>query len=91
MNTCFKPLFGRHLKKITDQTLRQGAIQAIKSVEEAKTKNDIPELKKLKGKKKKPIYYRIKVGDYRIGVTIENDLVTFANFRPRDKFYNFFP
>ena len=88
MNTRFKPLFFRHLKKITDKALKEEVAQAIQSVEKAGEKKDIPGLKKLKGYK---IYYRIKVGNYRIGVTIEDDTVTFVAFMPRKDVYKFFP
>ena len=90
MNTDFKPCFLRAIKKITDVLLLEVIEQVICSVEEAKTVKDIPELRKLKGYKNS-IYYRIKLGDYRIGVTIENDLVTFVVFRHRKDIYKFFP
>ena len=90
MNTDFKPRFLRAIKKITDVLLLEVIEQVICSVEEAKTVKDIPELKKLKGYKE-GIYYRIKLGDYRIGVTIENDLVTFVVFRHRKDIYKSFP
>ena len=88
MNIRFKPLFFRQLKKITDKSLKVDVGQAIQSVKKADENKDIPGLKKLKGYK---IYYRIKVGDYRIGVTIENDLVTFVVFRHRKDIYKVFP
>ena len=91
MNTDFKPSFFNSIKKIIDPALKEEIEQVIKSVEDATAKKDIPALKKLKGKKKKPIYYRIKIDGYRIGVTIENDIVTFAIFMPRKDFYRFFP
>ena len=90
MNTDFKPRFLHAIKKITDDLLLEVIEQAICSVEEAKTVKDIPELKKLKGYKN-GIYYRIKLGDYRIGVTIENNLVTFVVFRHRKDIYKLFP
>jgi len=88
MNILIKPLFWRHLKKITDTTLKEEVKQAIKAVEDAETAKNIPELKKLKGYK---IFYRIKIGNYRIGVSIENNLVTFVVFMHRKDIYKFFP
>ena len=90
MNTCFKPLFGHHLKKITDKSLKEEIKQVIRSVEKAKDIRDIPELKKLKGNKR-GIFYRIKVGNYRIGVTINRDIVTFVVCLPRKDIYKSFP
>ena len=88
MKICFKPLFFRQIKKITDKSLKEHVEEAIKSVEKAGEKKDIPCLKKLKGYK---IFYRIKVDNYRIGVTIESDTVTFVIFMPRKDIYKFFP
>jgi len=91
MNIDFKPAFLRSIKKIIDPELKEAIALSIKSVVDAQTINDIPKLKKLKGKKKKPIYYRIKIDIYRIGLTIENDLVTFAVFKHRKDIYKNFP
>ena len=91
MDTDFKTSFENDLKKIIDQTLKEDIKQTILSVEEAKTMKDIPELKKIKGYKK-GIFYRIKVGSsYRIGVTIEGNLVTFVTFMHRKDIYKHFP
>ena len=90
MTTDFKKSFLKDIKKIKDKVLLAEIEQAILSVEDAATMQDIPRLKKLKGNKK-GIYYRIKVGDYRIGVAIENETVTFAAFDDRKDIYKFFP
>ena len=90
MNTDFKPSFLRSLKKISDNSLKEKVEQIICAVEKAETMKDISELKKLKGNKK-GIFYRIKAGDYRIGVAIENNLITFVVFMPRKDIYKFFP
>ena len=89
MNTDFKTSFLHDVKKVKDQSLKAKVRQAIQDVEEATSKQDIPELRKLKGNKK-GIYYRIKIDHYRIGVTIENDMVVFVIFRPRKDIYKFF-
>jgi len=48
----------------------------------------INDLKKLCGT---PDAYRIRVGDYRVGVTIGGELVEFVRFPPRRDLYRFFP
>ena len=90
MTTDFKKSFLKDIKKIKDKALLAEIEQVILSVEGAATMQDIPHLKKLKGNKK-GIYHRIKVGDYRIGVAIENEIVTFAAFDDRKDIYKFFP
>ena len=51
---------------------------------------DIRKLKerKVKGEKK---FYRIRVGDYRLGVKIEGETVTFIRFLHRKDIYRYFP
>jgi len=90
MNINKKPSFFRQIKKITDPALMAQLEQAILSVINAQSPKDIPELKKMKGYKS-GIFYRIKIGNYRIGVTIENDTITFVAFGRRKDFYKFFP
>jgi len=88
MDTLYKPLFERTIKKITDKLLKGEIKQVICSVEKAHDIRDIPELKKMQGYK---IHYRIKVGSYRIGITIVGDTVTFIAFGHRKDIYKFFP
>jgi mRNA interferase RelE/StbE len=90
MNTDFKTSFLNDLKKVKDERLLPKVEQAILDVENAEKIKDIPEIRKLKGSKK-GICYRIKINNYRIGVTIENNLVTFVVFKPRKDVYKFFP
>ena len=49
---------------------------------------DIPNLKKLSGYKN---VYRIRVGEYRIGLYVEEDTIVFARILPRKEIYRFFP
>jgi len=50
--------------------------------------SEIYNLKKLQGYQ---LYYRIKVGDYRIGLKFENQLLTFERVLHRKDIYNLFP
>jgi mRNA interferase RelE/StbE len=90
MKTDFRKSFLNDIKKVKDKTLLEKVEQVILNVEKAKTIQDIFHLKKLKGNKK-GIYYRITLGIYRIGVTIENDTVTFVVFDARKNIYTYFP
>jgi len=90
MNTDAKGSFLHSIKKITDPVIKMAVDDAITSVEDAKSIKEIPNLKKLKGNKK-GIFYRIKTGYYRIGVTIENDTVIFVICLPRKDIYKVFP
>ncbi|MCL2727966.1 MAG: hypothetical protein FWD56_06250 [Bacteroidales bacterium] len=90
MNTDFKTSFLNDVKKVKDKSLLPKVKQTILDIEKAASKQDIPGLRKLKGGKKRN-YYRIKIDNFRIGVTIDDDLVTLVVFMPRKDIYKFFP
>lgn len=60
----------RDLKKIRDESLRRRVREAIEQVEAAETLREIPNLSKMSGPSG---LYRIRVGDYRIGLVVEGD------------------
>jgi len=90
VKTDFKTSFLSDIKKVKNKSLLLKVEQSILDVENAERIQDIPELRKLRGSRRR-IYYRIKIDNHRIGVTIENDMVTFVVFKPRKDIYNFFP
>lgn len=53
-----------------------------------KVKSEIKNLKKLKGYKN---YFRIRLGDYRIGIQITENKIIFAAFDKRADIYKYFP
>ena len=65
MNVEYRKSFERDLLEINDKALLVKIKVTIERVEIADTPNEIPNLKKLKIKGS---YYRIRVGNYRIGL-----------------------
>jgi len=51
-------------------------------------REDIPNLKKLKGYK---YFYRIRFGNYRAGVKIQNNTLVFERLLHRKDIYKFYP
>lgn len=88
MNTQFKESFAKDLRKIRDKDLLKRAKATIETVEQTQSLDEIPNLERLKGWSK---YYRIRVDDYRIGLAIEGDIVTFVRFLRRKDIYRYFP
>ena len=88
MRVEFKKRFTRDLKKVKDKLLLRQVKEAIQFVEKAQTLREVENLKKLRGGDR---YYRIRIGDYRIGLIIENETVTFARFLHRREIYRYFP
>lgn len=88
MKTEFLKQFYKDLNKIKLQSTLEDIMTSIKIVEAATSLHEIKNFKKLKGYKN---VYRIKIGDYRIGVFIDNDIVEFARVVHRKEIYRVFP
>ena len=88
MKIKFESKFSKDLRKIKDQKLLSQIKIVINECKLAQTLDDIKNLKKLKGYQ---TFYRIKIGDYRIGMAIINDELIFTRFLHRRENYRFFP
>ncbi len=88
MKTEFLNHFYKDLKAIKNENIRIDIFNSIKQVELAESIKEIKNIKKLKGSK---IAYRIRIGDYRIGLYIENNIIEFARISHRKDIYNLFP
>ncbi|HEX8199210.1 MAG TPA: type II toxin-antitoxin system RelE/ParE family toxin [Isosphaeraceae bacterium] len=62
--------------------------EVIEQVEAAADLQAIGDLKKLSGAGN---WYRIRVGEYRIGVAVEADMLDFVRVLPRRDLYRFIP
>ena len=60
----------------------------IEAVETASTLEDITNLKKLKGVDG---YFRIRLGNYRIGLFLQDETIRFVQCLHRREFYRYFP
>ena len=88
MKTAFTGSFLRDVRKLPDDAVREQVRDAILLVEAAPDLRSVPNLKKLSGGGS---YYRIRLGDYRIGIRIEEDVVSFIRVLPRKDIYRYFP
>jgi mRNA interferase RelE/StbE len=84
----FKESFVRDLRHIKDKGLLTRVRELIELVEQAPHLGQVVDLKKLRGGGN---YYRIRVGDYRIGLIVEGDASTFVRFLHRKDIYRYFP
>lgn len=62
--------------------------EKIEDVEKADALEDLPGIKKLSGGDD---FYRIRVGDYRIGLAVDDGLVVFVRCLHRREIYRYFP
>lgn len=88
MRIEFKKSFLKELKKLKNKSLKNSIAECIIQVESAVTISQIKNLKKLSGY---DLYYRIRVGDYRIGLKIEKDIAHFVVCEHRKEIYRRFP
>jgi mRNA interferase RelE/StbE len=88
MTTLFTTRFSKDLDKILTASVLAGISDEIEHVEKASSPSEIKNLKKLKGFANA---YRIRSGDYRIGLLIEDNVVKFARVAHRKEIYKIFP
>lgn len=73
---------------IKTKKIKTDIIKVIENVEAAKRLSDVRNLKKLKGFKH---YYRIRLGDYRIGIERTGNKLAFITILQRKDIYKKFP
>ena len=88
MITYYRTSFERDIKKITDKKLLDSIAETIENIEKSESIKDIDNLKKMSGYK---TFYRIKINDYRLGITIDNNIVNVVRFLHRKDIYKLFP
>lgn len=88
MKVIFLEKFSKDLDKLKDYKARQTIKNAILKIEKAPSLQKITGLKRLKGEKEA---YRLRVGNYRIGLYIREDTVEMARVAHRKDIYDIFP
>jgi mRNA interferase RelE/StbE len=84
----FKKSFTKDLKKVKEKDLLQLVKGTIQEIEQAPSLQIVSNLKQLKGGGG---YFRVRIGDYRIGLKLEGDTVIFVRFLHRKEIYRYFP
>jgi len=88
MKTEFTGRFLRDIDKLNQASVKKDITDIIEMVEKAASLSEIKNIKKLKGHS---AAYRIRSGDYRIGIFIENSIVEFIRIAHRKEIYKIFP
>jgi mRNA interferase RelE/StbE len=88
MKVTFRQSFVQDLKKVKTQAVLDRVRRAIEQVEATSTTQEVRDLKKMSGAGN---FYRIRVGDYRLGVVVEGSQVEFVRCLARRDLYRFFP
>ena len=88
MTVLFERSFAKDIRILREHSLRTAIQKTIASVKESHSLNAMPQCKKLRGYEN---VYRLRCGDYRIGITLEGDEVTFVRCLHRKELYKYFP
>ena len=89
MKIVFDRSFEKWLKLISDRTLLERIDESIISIEQTSDLFRLASVKKLKGYK---TYFRIRIGDYRLGFELEQDgVVRIILIAHRKEIYKYFP
>lgn len=88
MKLEFRKSFLDDVKGIREQAILQRLREVIETLEKADSLAAVPNLKKLKGG---GLHYRIRIGDYRLGLSIVHDRICVVRFLGRKDIYRYFP
>ncbi|MCL6539166.1 MAG: type II toxin-antitoxin system RelE/ParE family toxin [Roseiflexus sp.] len=88
MRVIYRLSFAKDLKKIRSKKIRQQVQRVLEAIEHCTSPGDIPNIKRLTAEGP---YYRIRIGDYRMGLVIDGDTVSIVRFLHRREIYRYFP
>ena len=89
MKLEFRASFTRDLRRTRDTTVFDRVLAVIELLESASSTADVPGLSRIKSDRGR--YYRIRIGDYRLGAAVEDDALVLVRFLHRRDIYRFFP
>ena len=88
MQVEFRKTFKQDLKNLKDGKVLKRIQKVVEEVELANALSEIRNIKLLQGHED---FYRIRVGDYRIGLFVEEKTVAFVRILHRKEVYRYFP
>ena len=80
--------FVKDTERIKDQRFLNRIANCIKQVIDTDSLDRINSVKRMKGE---TCYYRIRLGDYRVGLRVDEDTVIFIRVLHRKEIYKYFP
>lgn len=88
MNILYESSFKRDLSQLRDKRIKKSLQKVIEQIHIAEKPSEIIHLEKLRSRKS---YYKIRIGDYRIGLELREDTFIFVRFLHRRDIYRYFP
>ena len=80
--------FEKDIRKQKDPSLNKKVLKLIEKLQKIDSRHQIPSIKKLTGENN---FYRIRIGDYRIGLEIVGSKITLIRCLHRKDIYKYFP
>jgi len=80
--------FQKDLQKQASTELNNEVLSLIELLEEANSIRELSNVKKMKGFSN---YYRIRIGDYRVGCRVEKNTIELMRLAHRKDIYSIFP
>lgn len=88
MRIRYEPAFRRDLRRIRDPVILRRVNRKIAEIEAATSMRDISNVSRMNTPSGND--YRARIGNYRMGVTLEGDTVVLHRILPRDEIYRRF-
>ena len=88
MKIIFTKAFSKDLKRLKNKVIKKRIVNAIEKIENANTLSNVTSIKKLQGSDN---HYRIRIGDYRMGIKEKDDTLILMRFLHRKDIYRNFP
>ena len=88
MKLIYLSSFLKDLKKVDDKKVKTKVKEILLSLKEIENIQNNKQIVKLKGH---PTAYRIRIGNYRMGMYLEENTITQARFLKRNDIYKLFP
>ena len=77
MHICYESSFEKDVKKVKNKAVRRALKDVVLVIKNAQSPHDISGLKKLRGY---DAYYRLRIGDYRLGLELTADTFILTRF-----------
>lgn len=88
MKITVRKLFEKDISRISDKKLAIRLSNTIEQMEKADSLSGLPNIKKMAARGN---YYRMRLGDYRLGFKTEAGTIILLRFMHRKDIYDYFP
>ncbi len=84
----FRQTFKKDLHNLKDRKIKQKIQGVIEDIEAAQNLTDLRNVKAIQGHQG---FYRIRIGNYRLGLYLNGNIVVLVRFLHRKDMYRYFP